>query len=147
MTVSVQLLVLSLSPRRINKIFGSYFLVFGKCGVTPHRFCRGSLTLTYKNKVKLRSGTAKRKKTSILDIEENAEIEKVIRLSRRFAPKGANIENLEKLLLRNLRIVDWATVIVFSVPCHIDFRWCGKLSDQVLRNPEIYTLRPLRKVF
>ena len=61
----------------------------------------------YKNKVKLRSGTAKRKKTSILDIEENAEIEKVIRLSRRFAPKGANIENLEKkLLLRNLRTVD-----------------------------------------
>ena len=31
--------------------------------------------LTYKNKVKLRSGTAKTKKTSILDIEENAEIE------------------------------------------------------------------------
>ena len=30
--------------------------------------------LTYKNKMKLRSGTAKRKKTSILDIEENAEI-------------------------------------------------------------------------
>ena len=61
----------------------------------------------HKNKVKLRSGTAKRKKTSILDIEENAEIEKVIRLSRRFSPKGANIENLEKkLLLRNLRIVD-----------------------------------------
>ena len=56
--------------------------------------------------MKLRSGTAKRKKTSILDIEENAEIEKVIRLSRRFAPKGANIENLEKLLLRNLRTVD-----------------------------------------
>ena len=57
--------------------------------------------------MKLRSGTAKRKKTSILDIEESAEIEKVIRLSRRFPPKGANIENLEKKsLLQNLRIVD-----------------------------------------
>ena len=31
---------------RLNKIFGSYFLVFGKCGVTPHRLYRGSLTLT-----------------------------------------------------------------------------------------------------
>ena len=29
----------------------------------------------------------KRKKTSILDIEENAEIDKVIRLSKKFAPK------------------------------------------------------------
>ena len=57
--------------------------------------------------MKLRSRTTKRKKTSILDIEENAEIEKVIRLSRRFVPKGANIENLEKKpLLRNSRIVD-----------------------------------------
>ena len=48
--------------------------------------------LTYKNKVKWRSGTVKRKKTSILDIEENTEIEKVMRLSRRFAPKGANMK-------------------------------------------------------
>ena len=56
--------------------------------------------------MKLRFGITKRKKTSILDIEENAETEKVVRLSKRFAPKGANIENLEKLLLRNLRIVD-----------------------------------------
>ena len=48
--------------------------------------------------MKLRSGTAKRKKTSILDIEENVEIEKAIRLSRRSAPRGANIENLEKKL-------------------------------------------------
>ena len=63
--------------------------------------------LTYKNKVKWRSGTVKGKKTSILDIEENTEIEKVMRLSRRFAPKGANIENLEKkLLFQNLKIVD-----------------------------------------
>ena len=30
---------------RFNKISGSYFLVFGKCGVTPHRLYRGSLTL------------------------------------------------------------------------------------------------------
>ena len=30
---------------RLNKIFGSYFLVFGKCGVTPHGLYRGSLTL------------------------------------------------------------------------------------------------------
>ena len=56
--------------------------------------------------MKLRSETTKRKKTSILDIEENAEIEKVITLSKRFAPKGANIVNYEKLLLRNLTIVD-----------------------------------------
>ena len=35
----------SLSPPRLNKTFGSYFLVFGKCGVTPHRLYRGSLTL------------------------------------------------------------------------------------------------------
>ena len=40
--------------------------------------------------MKLRSGTTKKKITSILDIEENTEIEKVIRLNRRFAPKGAN---------------------------------------------------------
>ena len=57
--------------------------------------------------MKLRSGTTKRKKTSILDIEETAEIEKVMRLSRRFVLKGENVENLEKkLLLRNLRTVD-----------------------------------------
>ena len=31
---------------RLNKIFGSYFLVFGKCGVTPHRLYSGSLTLS-----------------------------------------------------------------------------------------------------
>ena len=30
---------------RLNKIFSSYFLVFRKCGVTPHRLYRGSLTL------------------------------------------------------------------------------------------------------
>ena len=30
---------------RLNKMFGSYFLVFGKYGVTPHRLYRGSLTL------------------------------------------------------------------------------------------------------
>ena len=29
---------------RFNKIFGSYFFVFGKCGVTPRRLYRGSLT-------------------------------------------------------------------------------------------------------
>ena len=57
--------------------------------------------------MKWRSGTVKGKKTRILDIEENTEIEKVMRLSRRFAPKGANIENLEKkLLFQNLKIVD-----------------------------------------
>ena len=63
--------------------------------------------LIYKNKVKLKSGTTRIRKTSILDIEESTEIDKVIRLSRIFAPKGENIENLEKkLLLQNLRIVD-----------------------------------------
>ena len=35
-----------LTPR-LNKVFGSYFLVFGKCGVTPHRLYRGSLTLSF----------------------------------------------------------------------------------------------------
>ena len=30
----------------LNKIFGSYFLVIGKCGVTPHRLYRDSLTLS-----------------------------------------------------------------------------------------------------
>ena len=35
----------SLLPPRLNKIFGSYFLLFGKCGVTPHGLYRGSLTL------------------------------------------------------------------------------------------------------
>ena len=71
-----------------------------QCGRKSSDLCKKELT--DKNKVKLRSGATKRKKSSILDIEENAEIEKVIRLSRRFAPKGANTENLEKkLLLRN----------------------------------------------
>ena len=76
-----------------------------QCGRKSGELCEKQLT--YKNKVKLRSGTTKRKKTSILNIEETAEIEKVMRLSRRFVLKGENIENLEKkLLLRNLRIVD-----------------------------------------
>ena len=71
-----------------------------QCGRKSSDLCKKELT--DKNKVKLRSAATKRKKSSILDIEENAEIEKVIRLSRRFAPKGANTENLEKkLLLRN----------------------------------------------
>ena len=99
--------------------------------------------------MKLRSGTAKRKKTSILDIEENAEIEKVIRLSRRFAPKGANIENLEKkLLLRNLRIVDvlgdsncffraLSHQLFGDAESHQIVRQAA--TDQVLRNPELYT--------
>ena len=58
-----------------------------------------------------------------MDIEEKTEIEKVIRLIRRFAPKGANIEKLEeKLLLRNLRIVDvLGDGNFFSVLCHINF--------------------------
>ena len=37
----------SLSPPRLNKIFGSCFLVFGRCWVTPHRLYRGSLTLRF----------------------------------------------------------------------------------------------------
>ena len=117
-----------------------------RCGRKSGDLCEKELT--YKNKVKLRSGTAKRKKTSILDIEENAEIEKVIRLSRRFAPKGANTENLEKLLLRNLRIVD----VLGNSNCFfraLSHRLFGDAeshqivrqaaTDQVLRNPEIYT--------
>ena len=36
----------SLSHSPPQQIFGSYFLVFGKCGVTPHRLYCGSLTLT-----------------------------------------------------------------------------------------------------
>ena len=34
---------------RLNKILRSYFLVFGNCGVTPHRLYRGSLTLKLVN--------------------------------------------------------------------------------------------------
>ena len=117
-----------------------------RCGRKSGDLCEKELT--YKNKVKLRSGTAKRKKTSLLDIEENTEIEKVIRLSRRFAPKGANIENLEKLLLLNLRIVD----VLGNSNCFfraLSHRLFGDAeshqivrqaaTDQVLRNPEIYT--------
>ena len=51
MAVSVQLtpgtvVINRYRTSRLNKIFGSYFLVFGRCGVTPHRLYRGSLTLT-----------------------------------------------------------------------------------------------------
>ena len=96
--------------------------------------------------MKLRSGTAKRKKTSILDIEESAEIEKVIRLSRRFPPKGANIENLEKKsLLQNLRIVDVLGNGFFRALSHQLFGDAEShqivrqaATDKVLRNPEIY---------
>ena len=117
-----------------------------KCGRKPSHHCEKELT--YKNKVKLRSGTAKWKKTSILDIEENAEIEKFIRLSRRFAPKGANIGNLEKkLLLQNLRIVDVLGDGIFffcalshqlfvGVESHQTVHQAA--ADQVLRNPELY---------
>ena len=47
MTVSIELAstVVINHYRRLNRIFGSYFLVFGKSGVTPHRLYRGSLTL------------------------------------------------------------------------------------------------------
>ena len=99
--------------------------------------------------MKLRSGTTKRKKTSILDIEETAEIEKVMRLSRRFVLKGENIENLEKkLLLRNLRIVDvlgdsncffraLSHQLFGDAESHQIVRQAA--TDQVLRNPELYT--------
>ena len=67
-----------------------------------------------------------------MDIEENTEIEKVIRLSRRIAPKGANTENLEKkLLLRNLRIVD----VLGDGNCF--FR---ALSHQLFDNAEIHQI-------
>ena len=99
--------------------------------------------------MKLRSRTTKRKKTSILDIKENAEIEKVIRLSRRFVPKGANIENLEKKpLLRNSRIVDVLgdDNCFFRALSHQLFGDAESqqivlqaATDQVLRNPELYT--------
>ena len=36
---------------RLNKIFGSYFLVFGKCGVTPHRLYGVLLTLRWFKKI------------------------------------------------------------------------------------------------
>ena len=118
-----------------------------RCGKKSSDLCEKELT--YKNKVKLRSVTAKRRKTSILHIEENAEIDKVVRLSRRFAPKGANIENLEKtLLLRNLRIVDvlgdgncffraQSHQLFGDAESHQIVRQAA--TDQVLRNPEIYT--------
>ena len=118
-----------------------------RCGRKSGDLCEKELT--YKNKMKLRSGTVKRKKTSILDIEENAEIEKVIRLSRRVAPKGANIENLDKkLLFRNLRIVDvlgdgncffraLSHQLFGDAESHQIVRQAA--TDQVLRNPELYT--------
>ena len=84
-----------------------------------------------------------------MDIEENAEIEKVTRLSRRIAPKGANIENLEKkLLLRNLRIVNvlgdgncffraLSHQLFGNAEIHQIVRQAA--TDQVLHNPELYT--------
>ena len=77
--------------------------------------------------MKLRSGTTKRKKTCILDIEKNAEIEKVIRLSRRLAPKGAN--NYFFRAMSHQRFGD-------AESHHIV---CQAATDQVLRNPELYT--------
>ena len=77
--------------------------------------------------MKLRSGTTKRKKTSILDIEKNAEIEKVIRLSRRLAPKGAN--NCFFRAMSHQRFGD--------AERHQIVRQAA--TDQVLRNPELYT--------
>ena len=97
--------------------------------------------------MKLRSGTTERKKNSILDNEGKAEIEKVIRLSRRFAPTGTNTENLEKLLLRNLRIVyvlgdgkcflrALSHQLFGDVESYQIFRQAA--ADQVLQNPELY---------
>ena len=51
------------------------------CGRKSTDLCEK--VLTYKNKVKLSSGTAKRKKASIQNIEENADIEKVINLEKK----------------------------------------------------------------
>ena len=45
-----------------------------QCGRKSGDICEKQLT--YKNKVKLRSGTTKRKKTSILDFEETAGLRK-----------------------------------------------------------------------
>ena len=39
------MIIIRYCPPRLNKIFGNYFLVLGKCGITPHRLYRGSLTL------------------------------------------------------------------------------------------------------
>ena len=77
--------------------------------------------------MKLRSGTTKRKKTCILDIEKNAETEKVIRLSRRLAPKGAN--NCFFRAMSHQRFGD--------AESHQIVRQAA--TDQVLRNPEFYT--------
>ena len=99
--------------------------------------------------MKLRSETTKGKKISILDIEENAEIGKVIRLSRRFAPKEANTENLQKkLLLRNLRIavvLGDSNCSVRALPHQQLFGYVENHqivrqvpAHQVLRNAEVY---------
>ena len=118
-----------------------------QCGRKPRDHCEKEFTK--KSKVKLRSGTTNRKKTSILDIKENAEIEKVVRLSSRFSPKGATTENLEKkLLLQNLRIVD----VLGHGNCFfhaLSLQLFGEVeshqivpqaaADQVLQNPELYT--------
>ena len=44
LTASTVVIIRYRTPR-FNKIFGSYFLVFRKCGVTPHRLYCGSSTL------------------------------------------------------------------------------------------------------
>ena len=98
----------------------------------------------------MRSGTTNRKKTSILDIEENAAIEKVKRLSRRFAPKGANIENLgKKLFHQNLRIANvlgdgscFFRALSYQLFGDAESHQivCQTAADQVLRNPELYAV-------
>ena len=71
-----------------------------------------------------------------------------MRLSRKFAPKRANIENLEKFLLRNLRNVDvlgdgncFFRVLLHQLFGDTDIHQIVSqaATDQVLRNPEIYT--------
>ena len=71
-----------------------------------------------------------------------------MRLSGKFAPKRANIENLEKFLLRNLRNVDvlgdgncFFRVLLHQLfgDTEIHQIVSQAATDQVLRNPEIYT--------
>ena len=72
-----------------------------------------------------------------------------MRLSRKFAPKGANIEHLEKkLLLRNLRIVDvlgdgnyFFRVLLHQLFGDTEIHQIvhKAATDQVLQNPETYT--------
>ena len=90
----------------------------------------------------------KRRKVSVLDVGEMADIEKAIKLSRRCISKNKYVKNLENTLnLRNLRTVG----VPGDANCFfhaVSHQLFGDISnqhlfrkaalDQVLSNPELY---------